>query len=82
LVTAADLGKPWVQSDRPPDSDEACPGTQSAVARLAFRAAANRDLTRGAGELVNGANFQLASLPSPDAAKVRAAWDADTRACR
>ena len=82
LVTAADLGKPWVQSDTPPDSDEACPGSRSAVGRLAFRAAARRDLTRGAGELVNGATFQLATLPGPDAAKVRAAWESDTRACR
>jgi hypothetical protein len=82
LVTAADLGKPWVQTDSPPDSDEACPGTPSAVDRLAFRAAVRRDLTRGAGELINGASFELASLPSPDAAKVRAAWETDTRTCR
>jgi hypothetical protein len=82
LVAAADLGKPWVQTDSPADSGEACPGSRSAVGRLALRATARRDLTRGAGELVNGASFQLATLPSPDAAKVRAAWAADTRACR
>ncbi len=82
LVTAADLGKPWVQTDSPPDSDAACPGRRSAVDRLALRAAARRDLTRGAGELVNGATFRLATLPGPDAAKVQAAWESDTRACR
>jgi hypothetical protein len=81
LVTAADLGKPWVQTDSPPDSDEACPGKRSVVSRLPFRATARRDLTRGAGELVNGASFQLGTLPGPDGALVRAAWQTDTRAC-
>ena len=82
LVTPADLGKPWVQVKSPPDNDEACPGTRSAVGRLAFRASARRDLTRGAGELVNHASFHLATLPGSDAAKVRIAWETDTRACR
>lgn len=81
LVTAADLGRPWVEIDSPPDTDEACPGERSAVGRLAFRAAARRDLTRGAGELVNGASFRLAGLAGLDAADVRAAWATDTRAC-
>lgn len=82
LVAAADLGKPWVQTDSPPDSDDACPGTRSEVSRLSFRATARRDLTRGAGELINGATFQLATLPGSDASKVRTAWQTDTRACR
>ena len=81
LVTGSDLGKPWVQADSPPDNDEACPGTRSVVSRLPFRATARRDLTRGPGELVNGASFQLATLPGPDGALVRAAWATDTRAC-
>lgn len=82
LVTATDLGKPWVQVDSPTDTDEACPGQRSAVGRLALRAAARRDLTRGSGELVNGATFQLADLAGVEAAEVRAAWGADTRSCR
>ena len=82
LVGPADLGKPWVPIDSPPDRDEACPGTPSAVSRLAIRADVRRDLTRGAGELVNGASFRLATLPGPDATAVRAAWASDTRACR
>ena len=82
LVTGADLGKPWVATDSSSDSDQACPGTRSAVGRLSFRATARRDLTRGAGELVNGARFQLATLAGPDATKVRTAWQTDTRACR
>lgn len=82
LVTAGDLGRPWVQADSPPDTEQACPGTPSAVGRLPFRATARRDLTRGAGELVNGASFQLAGLGGLDAAEVRAAWQTDTRACR
>jgi hypothetical protein len=82
LVTAADLGRPWVAVDTPPDTDEACPGEPSAVSRLPFRATARRDLTRGAGELVNGASFRLTGLAGVDAAEVRAAWAADTSACR
>ena len=82
LVAAADLGRPWVQSEDPADRDEACPGTRSAVGRLTFRATARRNLTRGADELVNGASFQLATLPDLDATRVRAAWATDTRACR
>jgi hypothetical protein len=82
LVAAADLGRPWVQSEDPPDRDEACPGTRSAVGRLTFRSTARRNLTRGADELVNGATFQLATLPDVNATKVRAAWATDTHACR
>lgn len=82
LVTAADLGKPWVEADGPAETDEACPGTRSAVARLAWRAEDRRGLTRGAGELVNGAIFGLATLPGADASKVRDAWRTDTGACR
>ena len=71
-----------MQTDTPSDGGKACPGTRSTVSRLALRATARRDLTRGAGELINGARFQLATLPNTDAARVRAAWAADTRACR
>jgi hypothetical protein len=82
LITAGDLGQPWVQADSPADPEQACPGTRSAVARLAFRATARRDLTLGAGELVNGASVRLATLPDSGAAKVKAAWQTDTEACR
>lgn len=78
LVTSADLGKPWVQAGDPPAAEASCPRTRSA---LGYRATARRDLNRGAGELINGATFWLATLPSTDAARVRAWWKADTQAC-
>jgi hypothetical protein len=51
------------------------------VRRLAHLAEVRRDLTKGPGELVNGASFELATLHNTDGSAVRAAWRADTRAC-
>ena len=85
LVTAADLGRPWVVVKGGPPSgavEAGCPGKPSAVRKLTPVAEVRRDLTEGPGELVNGASFGLATLRGTDGSAVRAAWRADTRACR
>jgi hypothetical protein len=85
LVTADDLGRPWVVVKGGPPAgavQAGCPGKPSAVRRLDPVAEVRRDLTEGPGELVNGASFGLATLRYPDGSAVRAAWRADTRACR
>ena len=84
-MTAADLGRPWVVVEGGPPAgavEPGCPGKPSAVRRLARVAEVHRDLTRGRGELVNAASFGLATLRNTDGSAVRAAWRADTRACR
>jgi hypothetical protein len=84
-VTSEDLGRPWVvvRSGQPAGAVEPrCPGKLSAVRRLTAVAEVRRDLTRGRGELVNGASFELATLRNTDGSAVRDAWRADTRACR
>jgi hypothetical protein len=85
LVTAGDLGRPWVVVKGGPPTgamEPGCAGKTSAVRKLVPVAEVRRDLTRGAGELVNGASFGLATLRDTDASAVGAAWRADTRACR
>jgi hypothetical protein len=85
LVTAGDLGRPWVvvKGDPPSGAVEAgCPGKPGAVRRLSPVAEVRRYLTEGPGELINGASFGLATLRDTDGSAVRAAWRADTRACR
>jgi hypothetical protein len=85
LVTADDLGPPWVVVKGGPPAgavDPACPGKPSAVRKLKSVAEVRRDLTEGPGELVNGASFGLATLRDTDGSAVRAAWRADTAACR
>jgi hypothetical protein len=84
-MTAADLGRPWVvvKGGPPAGAVEAgCPGKPSAVRRLAPVAEVHRDFTRGPGELVNAVSFGLATLRGTDGSAVRAAWRADTKACR
>jgi hypothetical protein len=85
LVTADDLGRPWVVVEGGPPTGKVqagCLGKPSAVRRLAPVAEVRRDLTEGPGELVNGASFGLATLRDTDGSALRAAWRADTRACR
>jgi hypothetical protein len=82
LVDAADLGSPWVTADQAGKTTEACPGEPSAVAELSFLGSARRDLVKGRGELVNAVSIGLDTLPGPDAAALKVAWVADTKACR
>jgi len=82
LVSAADLGSPWVPGDQAGNAAEACPGQPSALEELSFLGSGRRHLIEGRGELVNAASFGLDTLPDPDASAVRDAWVADTKACR
>jgi hypothetical protein len=82
LVSAADLGRPWVAGDQEGDATEACPGRRSAIEELSFLGSGRRDLIEGRGELVNAATFDLRTLPDSDGSAVRDAWVADTKACR
>ena len=86
LVTAADLGKPWVKVDKAPNtggkSDEECPGHPSTVNKLTSVGSAKRDLTEGNGTGVNIGSFRLGTLPTEDANEVKAAYSQDTTACR
>jgi hypothetical protein len=85
LVTAADLGPPWVAAEGNAPTEvpaTACPGRPSKVGMLSSVAGARRNLTEGRGELINGAVFRLATMPDTDGSAVRSAWQADTKACR
>jgi hypothetical protein len=82
LVSAKELGRPWVAGEPANNADEACPGRRSALERLSFLGSGRRHLMEGRDELVNGVSFGLDTLPGEDASAVRAAWVADTKACR
>ncbi len=85
IVTAADLGKPWVQPEKVPSAGkaaEACPGKPSATGQVDTVASVRRDLTEGKGQGVNIGTFRLGTLPSEDAADLRAAYATDNAACR
>jgi len=86
MVGAADLGKPWVVAKKvattSSKTDEACPGQPSKVSKLTPVASLNRNLTEGKGVGVNIGTFRLATSPTEDASEVKAAYAADTKACR
>jgi hypothetical protein len=82
LVSAKELGRPWVAGEPADNAEEACPGRRSALERLSFLGSGRRDLMEGRDELVNGVTFGLDTLPGEDASAVRTAWVADTKACR
>ena len=78
MVTAADLGKPWVVAENAPTtggkSDEECPGQPSTVNKVTSVASLNRNLTEGKGIGVNIGRFRLGTLPTEDASEVKAAY--------
>jgi hypothetical protein len=86
MVTAADLGKPWVVAKKvattSDKTDEACPGQPSAVDKLTPVASLSRNLTEGKGTGVNIGTFWLSTLPTEDAGEVKTAYAEDTKACR
>jgi hypothetical protein len=85
IVTAADLGRPWVQPEKVPaagKASEACPGKPSATEDVATIASLRRDLTEGTGQGVNIGTFRLGTLPTEDAADLRAAYAKDNKTCR
>jgi hypothetical protein len=84
IVTAADLGRPWVQPEKVPGTgkaSEACPGKPSATEDVATIASLRRDLTEGTGQGVNIGTFRLGTLPTEDAADLRAAYAKDNVTC-
>src|SRR5215210_3886032 len=84
LVTAADLGKPWVEPKKVPSAGkaaEACPGKPTATEQVDTVASIRRDLTEGKGRGVNIGSFLLVTLPSEDATDLKAAYVKDNAAC-
>jgi hypothetical protein len=85
IVTAADLGKPWVQPDKVPSAGkaaEACPGKPSATEQVDMVAAVRRDLTEGKGQGVNIGTFRLGTLQSENASTLKAAYAKDNATCK
>ena len=85
VVTPADLGKPWVEPKKVSSSgkaSEACPGKPSAAEKVTRVASVRRDLTEGSGQGVSIGTFQLSTLPTEDAADLRAAYAKDNKTCR
>ena len=85
IVTAADLGEPWVEPKKVPSAgkaSEACPGKPSAAEDIATVASVRRDLTEGKGQGVNIGTFRLGTLPSEDSADLRAAYAKDNATCK
>ena len=85
VITPADLGKPWVEPKKVSSagkSSEACPGKPSAVEKVTRVASVRRDLTEGKGQGVSIGTFQLSTLPTEDAADLRAAYAKDNKTCR
>lgn len=85
LVTARDLGKPWVQpksvSTAGGKKGELCPGHVSATRKLPARPAVSANLTEGKGDGKNIASFELSTLSGTEGAALRAAYAKDTTAC-
>jgi hypothetical protein len=84
-VTAADLGKPWVEPKKVPSAGkaaEACPGKPTATRQVDTVASFRRDLTEGKGQGVNIGSFALRTLPTDDATDLKAAYAEDTAACK
>ena len=84
VVTAADLGKPWVRPDKVP-----WPARPQSLSRKAERpragrhgASSGRNLTEGKGQGVNIGTFRLSTLPSEDATQLRAAYAKDNATCK
>jgi hypothetical protein len=85
IVTAADLGKPWVQPANVATvkhkDNEPCPGHVSATAKLPARPHVTRGLTEGKGVGVNIGSFSMATVPEPDVSALAKAYAADTATC-
>ena len=84
LVTANDLGKPWVHPkavSRTGKGSEICPGHRSATAKISRTAETGTDLTEGSGAGKNIGSFRIATLPATDTPALRAAYAKDQRSC-
>ena len=84
LVTARDLGAPWIQPKAVNTSGskgELCPGHRSATTKLRSTAAAEANFTEGKGTGKNIATFRLSTLPGPDSSALKAAYAVDQQVC-
>ena len=84
LVTADDLGAPWVQPKSVATAGrkgEICPGQQSADKEVLSGASAKADFTEGEGAGKNIATFHLSTLAGEDAGALEAAYAEDHKAC-
>ncbi len=85
LVTARDLGAPWIQpksvNSAGGKKGELCPGHQSATTKVLSKEAASANFTEGKGTGKNIATFSLSTLPGPDGTALKAAYAADQKAC-
>jgi hypothetical protein len=84
LVTAHDLGSPWVQPksvNTAGSKGEVCPGHKSATTKVLSKAAAQANFTEGKGTGKNIASFSLSTLPQPDGSALKAAYATDHKVC-
>jgi hypothetical protein len=85
LVTARDLGSPWVQPRAVPTvkgkKNEICPGHVSASRKVPVTATASVGLTEGSGAGKNIAAFSLSTLPDENDSALAAAYQDDELAC-
>jgi hypothetical protein len=83
LVTAADLGPPWVDRDtvHQVGTNELCPGQQNAAARAPARASAKRRMTEGTKPTAAIAWFAVRAYTPADTDTWRDAFIAAARAC-
>jgi hypothetical protein len=84
LVTADDLGSPWIQPksvNTAGSKGEVCPGHKSATTKALSKAAAQANFTEGKGTGKNIASFGLSTLPQPDSSALKAAYATDHKVC-
>jgi len=84
LVTAKDLGKPWVRPASVSSNGKAgeiCPGHHSAAAAVRTTASTGTKLTEGSGSGKNIGSFSLSTLTTADASALRTAFQKDQRVC-
>lgn len=85
LVSAADLGAPWVQPKKVATvagkKNEVCPGHVSAVPATRSTAEVSANFTQGKGTGKNIASFSVKTLPDENDADLVAAYRKDQKAC-
>jgi hypothetical protein len=84
LVTADDLGAPWIQPKSVATAGskgEICPGHQSAAKKVLSDASAQADFTEGKGAGKNIATFRLSTVADEDASVLKAAYGKDDKTC-
>ncbi len=86
MVTAKDLGSPWVQpksvSSVKGKKGEICPGHVSVVREVPTVAEVSAGLTEGKGEGKNIATFTLTTLPQENDSALRGAYQEDNAGLR